>query len=416
MGVVVTITEQSGKDLVDYPVKVVITDPQFFEECPDKKYIECYFQDGSWIPHFTELFDPVNNIAVILVKVPQIPANGTVKVFIKVNPSRTEDLSNGYAVFEFFDDFESLDNWDVHESAGNVRVENSLLILDGSTSATAGINGVRSKVTFSKPAMLELKLIATYVRSGWAWRQWGFTNAELTAGQLAQQNIVLRNQEVGGYTYFRVAKDGASTQVGLDPITSWHVETIVWGDVARNYWNNELKAEITTNIPDIPLYIGIGVGNNAGAEAIKCDWVGVRRYVEPEPAVTVEYISETVTYSDYFYWGMAKMLSGAIANFMQLPIKMEIYSGSSLLKTLSLKEISTITDEENRYIVSVLKFEDDSSDGYQTDKQIVYVTDPDGNTRKLAESTYVFIKITELPLLLGFEIRTPYEDSQVLLP
>ena len=157
------------------------------------------------------------------------------------------------------------------------------------------------------------------------------------------------------------------------------------------------------------------VGVNAQDVNLRVDFFIVRKYVEPEPSVTVEYVSETVTYTDYFYWGMAKMLSGAIANLMQLPIKMEIYSGGNLIKTLSLKEISTITDAENKYIISVLKFEDDSSDSYQTDKQIIYVTDPNGNLRKLAESTYVFIKMAELPLLLGFEIRIPYEDTQVEL-
>ena len=251
----------------------------------DQDYSQLYF----WI----EEFDYSGKYAVIWVK---IPANTTELYIVYGNPDALPSAYNsGENTFEFFDDFESLDNWDVHVSAGNVRVENSLLILDGSTSATAGINGVRSKVTFSKPVILELKLIATYVRSGWAWRQWGFTDAELTQEHLAQQNNVIRNQELDGRTYFRVTKNGTSTQVSLDPITEWHVETIIWGDVARNYWNNELKAEITTNIPDIPLYIGIGVGNNSGAEAIKCDWVRILKLADPAEFGDAEVITLVTT-------------------------------------------------------------------------------------------------------------------------
>jgi len=251
----------------------------------DQDYAQLYF----WI----EEFDYSGKYAVIWVKVEA----GTSELYIVYGNANAlpSAYNDGEQVFEFFDDFETLDNWDVHESAGNVKVENSLLILDGSTSATAGINGVRSKVTFSKPAILELKLIATYVNQNWAWRQWGFTDAELTAGHLAQQNNIIRNQEVGGYTYFRATKDGASTQVSLDAITEWHVETIVWGDVARNYWDYQLKAEITENIPTVPLYIGIGVGNNSGAEAIKCDWVRILKLADPASFGDAEVITLTTT-------------------------------------------------------------------------------------------------------------------------
>ena len=410
-----TITEQSGNDLIDYPVRVDITDPQFFEECPDQKYIECYFQDGSWIPHWTEKFDPANNIAIIWVKVPQIPANGTVKVFIKVNPSRTEDLSNGEAVFEFFDDFEGneldTNKWTHQWTEGTLLVENSYLKLY--TSEDYAYEGIQSaSEIFDVGYILEVKASRTSGNKGTA------IGATRPGYNIDYDAIAFLIYESTLYMRTRVGNSQQQDSVS-DDATKEKIYKISWvssSEVRFSKIENNVESLLSTHTQYIPSpKLVITLYNYDGGVWMYVDWVRVRKFVDPEPTVSVEYIPETVTYTDYFYWGMAKMLSGAIANLMQLPIKMEIYSGGNLLKTLSLKEISTITDAENKYIVSVLKFEDDSSDSYQTDKQIIYVTDPDGNTRKLAESTYVFIKMAELPLLLGFEIRVPYEDTQVEL-
>jgi len=415
MGVIVTITEQSGNDLVDYQVKVVITDPQFFEECPDQKYIECYFQDGSWIPHWVEEFDPVNNKAVIWVKVPQIPANGTVKVLIKVNPTRTEDLSNPNAVFDFYDDFDDLDISDYTQVEGSWEVvEEPVESGNGVLKATASEANliVHNTANISTQKVLRVK-VRPDDNIGAPGIVFGYQNSDnFYHVRISNEFNELQILEwVGGSATKR-----GSTSVSISTGT-WYILKAVWKDAdtieAKLYdVNGNLLATTTATMT---------AGFSSGKIGLRTykpssfDDFRIRKYVEPGPSVTVEYVSETVTYTDYFYWGMAKMLSGAIANLMQLPIKMEIYSGGNLLKTLSLKEISTITDAENKYIISVLKFEDDSNDSYQTDKQIVYVTDPNGNTRKLAESTYVFIKMAELPLLLGFEIRIPYEDTQVEL-
>jgi len=415
MGVIVTITEQSGNDLVDYQVRVEITDPQFFEECPDQKYIECYFQDGSWIPHWVEEFDPANNKAVIWVKVPQIPANGTVKVFIKVNPSRTEDLSNGEAVFEFFDDFET----DTIASGKWTVLDGEWGISDGKLSLYLSANEQYNKRIYATGLNLDRNIA---IETKWMMTT-GLASGIISQFDVGKDNYYLTRHEGADYNTFKIIRFDSGTPTELVGISKtyqnnkWYITVVkVTSDkIIANDGEDEIQAVDTTYLSGTIGLFGQAARFSHAPGYIYFDWIIVRKYIEPEPTVTVEYVPETVTYTDYFYWGMAKMLSGAIANLMQLPIKMEIYSGGNLLKTLSLKEISTITDAENKYIISVLKFEDNSSDSYQTDKQIVYVTDPNGNLRKLAESTYVFIKMAELPLLLGFEIRMPYEDTQVEL-
>ena len=99
---------QNNNTLTDYQVMVKITDPAFFSKCTEQKFVEFYDEDKqTLLNHYTEKFDKANNIAIFWVKVPNIPANGIKTIYLKINTSRTEDLSNGEAVFEFFDDFEA---------------------------------------------------------------------------------------------------------------------------------------------------------------------------------------------------------------------------------------------------------------------------------------------------------------------
>jgi len=437
MGVVATITEQSGNDLSDYQVRIEITDSAFFEECTDRKFIECYFQDGSWIPHYTEEFDPSANKAVIWVKVPQIPANGAVKVLIKVNPTRTEDLSDGEAVFDFFDDFEGdgLDTgkWTV-DYTGSVTYElvsGNLRITDAAKSDgtywiynnTDTGSQIKANFTLLDRMIIEWK---QKMETQSSIEQMGEVGIGLCKSDKTVEVYLAMFDSIASVVEYKMGYDIINGQAKTQTVTI-NADTYYVMRIVRDGENYKLEAvdmqgnvvysAVTGSSVAAIEYMAICVGAYGGEpfSVMQIDWIRVRKYVEPEPSVSVQYVQETVTYSDYFYWGMAKMLSGAIANFMQLPISMEIYANDTLLKTLSLKEISTLTDTERQLIISVLKFEDDSSDSYTTNKQIVYVTDPDGNTKKLAESTYVFIKIAELPLLLGFEIHTPYEDSQMML-
>jgi len=177
--------------------------------------------------------------------------------------------------------------WDSHTSKGSIDVNNSLLILNGNADASGGINGIRSKSTFSPPLIVEFKLKITAPTSNYAWKEFGVGDTDLSAKYLhGGNNVIIRNQETG-YTYITSKKEGSATTVDMDSTTTWHIESIYWNSVVKNYWDYELKAEVTSNIPTIPLYIMIGAGNNAGENAIECDWVRVRKYTEPEPSVSL---------------------------------------------------------------------------------------------------------------------------------
>jgi len=87
----------------------------------DQNYSQLYF----WI----EEFDYSGKYAVIWVK---IPANTTVLYIVYGNPSATKsNYENGDKVFEFFDDFNTLDNWRVVRIGGSgyAKVEEGYLKL-----------------------------------------------------------------------------------------------------------------------------------------------------------------------------------------------------------------------------------------------------------------------------------------------
>jgi len=99
----------NSNDLTDYQILLeIVNDSTFFEDCEnEQKYLEFYDTDKSTLlNHFVEEFDTTNKNAKIWIKVPSIPANSTKTIYLKINKSRTTDLSNPDNVFDFYDDFE----------------------------------------------------------------------------------------------------------------------------------------------------------------------------------------------------------------------------------------------------------------------------------------------------------------------
>lgn len=115
-------------DLTDYQILLEINnDEQFFEDCNyNKIYLEFYDEDKTTLlNHYVEEWDTENYNAKIWIKVPNIPANSTKKIYLKINVERTEDLSNGEATFDFFDDFEDGDisDWTIYSGPWGITTD-----------------------------------------------------------------------------------------------------------------------------------------------------------------------------------------------------------------------------------------------------------------------------------------------------
>ena len=81
----IIIVERSGKTLTDFPVKIELNSSNFdFNKAkPDGSDIRFTLDDGiTEIPFYIEEWDSVNEKATVWVKIPEIPANGQVKIYM----------------------------------------------------------------------------------------------------------------------------------------------------------------------------------------------------------------------------------------------------------------------------------------------------------------------------------------------
>jgi len=122
---------------------------------------------GNILPYWIE--NKVDsNYAEVWVKVPEIPANSNKTIWLYYgNPSVTS-ASNGDKVFEFFDDFENMNKWEIiRGTSSEAYVSDGHLVLDGLGPTTEGIT-VRTKSQLNLPNKLRIegKVIAD------DWNEW----------------------------------------------------------------------------------------------------------------------------------------------------------------------------------------------------------------------------------------------------
>nr|QNO49570.1 hypothetical protein IDCAPMJN_00006 [Methanosarcinales archaeon ANME-2c ERB4] len=113
----IAIQENSGETLSDYQVLVALAGSDFPEEAQaggdDIRFTDA---DGNELSYWVEEFDAGSEHAKIWVKVPEIPANGAAGITMWYGNPGAGSVSDGEAVFEFFDDFDTntLSNYDVN--------------------------------------------------------------------------------------------------------------------------------------------------------------------------------------------------------------------------------------------------------------------------------------------------------------
>jgi len=407
MDYVIQIKEQSGKDLTDYQVKVEITDPEFFQKCTDQKYVEFYDEgQQTLLNHWTELFDISNNMAIFWVKVPSIPANSTKTIYLNINTERTEDLSNGEATFDFFDDFEGSEldtnKWEYGGTAGTWRLEVSNSILE--LYSDNGAVWVKSIQSFDYPIVVRTKVMDLST----------FDSANKTRNRYISSVV---NQNPFGsdcgvfddpdHPDIQLFWQGSYT--GIKANTDiWQIseETFIPSQLFR--WKRpEWDKQGSTSLTSIQLQYGVGnYGETGTCGHMKFDFIAVRKYTEPEPSVTVIKIGATPTYE--LKLKIAKALAGETDTILDTDPKIRLLSGSNIIKELSLTAKTVYKDATNSRVVVAFLFVDDSSDSYTTDNQELLFTKD--NTEYVAfKSNKTFTKESDKKLPLRWEIYLPYD-------
>ena len=94
-------------------VQLTITAQRFFDDAQNKREAVRVWSLPWKLPYYIEKWDSQNEQAKVWVKVPKIPANGSVDLYIYYSNPSAESESDGEAVFEFFDDFSTNEKWTI---------------------------------------------------------------------------------------------------------------------------------------------------------------------------------------------------------------------------------------------------------------------------------------------------------------
>jgi len=279
----------NANTLTDYQVLLEISgDAAFFEDCENNQvYLEFYDEDQeTLLKHYVEEWDTTNHNAKIWIKVPSIPGSATKTIYLKINTTRTEDLSNGEDTFVFFDDFANLNKWSI--LSGNWTLQT----VDGKTAVFCDNDAgdhVAMKADFSQ---MENQIIEVEVKAS----QFGeYREIHLYPSISDMDNrwlerTIWRTNHWEGEWYKKI---GGSESEG-DINTNWSGMSLdVWytyklvqhGDTATLYVDDEEVGSVTEG--DVYGTISnakVGIGT-AAIDAYFTNF-RVRKYASPEPSVS----------------------------------------------------------------------------------------------------------------------------------
>ncbi len=253
----------------------------------------------TYLPYWIEP-DGTGAPAKVWVKVPSIPADGKVKLYVLINPNQTESLSNPEQVFDFFDDFNNLSRWRIVRVGGSgyIKAEDSYLKLYSTNTYT----------TADTPITLQNVRIDTKVK---VVRNNEGYHIFVSDGTYNSNTGKLSN----GYRYgwngwpsasyrqriTRVINDAdttlATTSNGFLQNNVEYILSVIYASPTLKMLNNDsliLSASDSTYSSRSYLALSCYSGGEYWI-----DWIRVRKYVEPEPTVTVtdrgSYYEVTIT-------------------------------------------------------------------------------------------------------------------------
>ncbi|WP_440952086.1 DUF2341 domain-containing protein [Methanococcoides sp. FTZ1] len=158
-----TIKENSGKNLINYQVQVLLdsTNFDFSKANPDGSDIRFSVEDKQ-LSHWIEEWDAGSKRAIVWIKVPSIPSNGMTDVTIHYGNPAATDISSGDSTFDFFDDFDgkslSIANWRSETNGGgDVNIGNGIIRLEAPVRHPADYSKITSKDAFEINSMFVVK-------------------------------------------------------------------------------------------------------------------------------------------------------------------------------------------------------------------------------------------------------------------
>ena len=258
---------------------------------------------GDSLPYWIE---PVNGNYKVWVEVSNIPANGDVEMIIKKVPGYSP---NGDAVFEFFDDFNDFNKWEIVRGTTNeIYIDNGHLVMDGN-GQTFGGDTVRTNTELNLPnkCVIQGRVIADdwdewvgYFLSatndvnignnhgfddGYDFGWWGWNGNDHSMRTWRDGNQI--NSDHGVYSGYFDAQNGIYYYIGgmYDGRTLYHFKPTTDGSIEIDHQRDDTTYS-GVNWKRIMLMVW-------DRAKWRYDYVFVRKYASQEPEITkVEQIQD----------------------------------------------------------------------------------------------------------------------------
>jgi len=268
-------------------VQLTITDQRFFDDAQNKREAVRVWSLPWKLPYWIEKWDAQNGRARVWVKVPKIPANSSVDLYIYYGNPVAQSESDGKVVFEFFDDFEDGDisDWAGTAYLGTTAYEGSYSIKMVDTSTSERYNA-------RKDANLNMDkyyfVTYGYVESG--------GNYRTVVGLYNLDGNIIAQAGFGDDGVSRLRADGGAGLIrGPNYSKQKWYKFEIWGDSSK--WNLRVYDDVgnlvweVTDISYQNTYNGIGgIELSTGAlETVTAhfDSMIICKYADQDPIVTV---------------------------------------------------------------------------------------------------------------------------------
>jgi hypothetical protein len=306
----IVITENAGKILKDYPVPVGLnsTNFNFSKAKSDGSDIRFYY-DNKTLNYWIETWNSKNKEAVIWVKVPALPANGTSLILMKYGNARAVASSNGKKTFDFFDGFDESTSselyWNTKSAGGGmVKFGNGICKVLAPTVHAYDSSTIYSKDSFDINSMFvvkRMKFTTGTDNRGPLLRQGFIDQIDSGTNEIRHETEFANESRVSWETvYMNQRYNPYDLTDVLVPERNWYVSGIAWfeeNDTHKITWfKNGVRDrgmdyasnDFITNSPmHIYLYAASYPDSSKNTGYMEIDYVLVRKFVGIEPTVRI---------------------------------------------------------------------------------------------------------------------------------
>ncbi|PIU72300.1 hypothetical protein COS79_03645, partial [Candidatus Woesearchaeota archaeon CG06_land_8_20_14_3_00_33_13] len=292
----INISNTAG-NLTDYQIRLIINSPDVgsnFNWTSDENATRFVWYNTSSgenikLPYWTEKWDSASKNATIWVKVPFIENNTNTGIYFYYGNSSIKSESNGTAVFEFFDDFETFDTsrW---TKTGTASVSDSeLLVNTGSVYTTSTILNspinmlaeARVRWISSSGTYSGLMISDDYSTEG------SNTGADALAYYMTESSSMLMSWwAADGTTTGYNLGNGDTWTASLN--TNYTIGEVVTPSNIKFYKDYNLDITSNPGTWNAPFYLWLGAFQGAASgtsdvKDMKVNWVLIRKYASTEP-------------------------------------------------------------------------------------------------------------------------------------